>query len=78
MNEISSLQVNPPSVRSLMVELIRVCLESVPSAVVRSSFRDLFMCLKSTSIHEKGQTVKFTLLQAMKVPGGGGIVLLFL
>ena len=60
-NKISSLQINPPSVRNLMVEIIRVCLESVPSAVVRNSFRGLFVCLKSTSIDEKGEKVKFTL-----------------
>jgi len=29
-----------------MVELVRVCLDSIPSAVIRSSFRDLLFVYK--------------------------------
>jgi hypothetical protein len=59
-----------------MVELLRVCLESVPSAVVRSSFRDILMYIKSTSIYEK--KAKGKVYPIIGYEGRGGVVLLFL
>lgn len=54
--KILNLDRNPPLVRRLVDEPVRLCFQCTASAIARGSFRHLLMCINNKSIRE-GQSI---------------------